>query len=463
MLALVLAGLAATQGSVAPPQIPAGEVVEKVQVLEDSTQSYAVYLPSSYARDRRWPILYLLDARGRALVPLERFREAAESLGFILASSHDSQSDRAYEPQIEVVRTLWRDTHRRFAIDDRRVYVAGFSGEARVACLMADAAPGSIAGVIACGGSFPYDRPPRKGLSFIFYGLAGTTDFNHDELVGLDGTLDALEIPHRIEIFDGGHAWPPAEYCAEALEWMELRAMVDGRRPRDDDFLDSLLAREIEKARTAEDEGRVHDAHRRYRAAARDFRDLRDVSGVEEKAAALGQSAELEKYLEARETRMRENAEYKKRAERIFAQMSPEGSRSLPRAISDLRVRSLKKQAESADDREERLSAQRKLESVFVQAAFYVPRTLFEREDYGRAIWSLSVAREIKPESPFVWYSLSRAYARAGRKKDALRSLKKAVELGVTDWQRIESDSDLETLKETEEFQHLLQELRNHQ
>jgi hypothetical protein len=44
-----------------------------------------------------------------------------------------------------------------------------------------------------------------------------------------------------------------------------------------------------------------------------------------------------------------------------------------------------------------------------------------------------------------------------------LRSLKKAVELGVTDWQRIESDSDLETLKETEEFQHLLQELRNHQ
>jgi dienelactone hydrolase len=460
MLALVLAGLAATQGSVAPPQIPAGEVVEKVQVLEDSTQSYAVYLPSSYARDRRWPILYLLDARGRALVPLERFREAAETLGFILASSHDSQSDQAYEPQIDVVRTLWRDTHRRFAIDDRRVYVAGFSGEARLACLMADAAPGSIAGVIACGAGFSPDSPPRKGMTFLFYGLVGATDFNHDELVGLDATLDELEIPHRIEIFDGGHAWPPTEYCAEALEWMELRAMADGLRPRDDSFIDTLLRREVEKARAASNEGRVHDAYRRYHAVAQDFRDLRDVSGVEAKVTALGQSEEFERYLDGREKRMRESAEYRKQAERIFAQMSHEGSRSLPRAISDLKIRSLKRQAESADDRDERLAAQRKLESVFVQAAFYVPRTLFEREDYGRAIWSLSVAREIKPESPFVWYGLSRAYARAGSKKDALRSLEKAVELGVTDWQRIESDPDLETLKETEEFQHLLQELR---
>jgi dienelactone hydrolase len=460
MLAFVLAGLAGMPASVAPLPIPPGQVVEKVHALEDSTQSYAVYLPSSYARDRKWPILYLLDARGRALVPLERFREAAETLGFILASSHDSQSDRAYEPQFEVVRTLWRDTHRRFAIDDRRVYVAGFSGEARLACLMADAAPGSIAGIIACGAGFSPDSPPRKGMTFLFYGLVGTTDFNHDELVGLDATLDELEILHRVEIFDGGHAWPPKEYCAEALEWMELRAMVDGRRPRDEGFIDTLLARQIEKARAAEDEGRVHDVYRRYRAAAQDFRDLRDVSGIEEKALALGQSRELEKHLEEREKRMRENAEYQKQAERIFAQMSHEGSRSLPRAINDLRIQSLRKQAESADDREDRLSAQRKLESVFVQAAFYVPQTLLEGEEYGRAIWSLSIAREIKPESPFVWYSLSRAYARAGRKKDALRSLEKSVELGVTDWQRIESDPDLDTLKETEEFQRLLQGLR---
>jgi tetratricopeptide (TPR) repeat protein len=460
MLTLVLAGLAGMQASVAPPQIPAGELVEKVRALEDPTQSYAVYLPSAYTRDRRWPILYLLDARGRALVPLERFREAAETFGFILASSHDSQSDQAYEPQIGVVRTLWRDTHQRFAIDDRRVYVAGFSGEARLACLMADAAPGSIAGVIACGAGFSPDSPPRKELSFVFYGLVGTTDFNHDELVRLDATLDELEITHHIEIFDGGHTWPPTEYCAEALEWMELRAMVDERRPRDEGFLDALLARQTKRARAAESEGRVHDAYRRYRAAARDFQDLRDVSEIEERVAALGQSGELKKYLEGREKRLRENAEYRKQAERIFAQMSHEGSRSLPRAISDLKIRSLKRQAESADDRDERLSAQRKLEAVFVQAAFYVPRALVERGDYGRAIWSLSVAREIKPESPFVWYELSRAYARAGRQKDALRSLEKAVELGVTSWQRIESEPDLEALKEKEEFQRLLQKLR---
>ena len=110
---------------------PLGGIIEKVEVAEDPSQSYALFLPSSYTRSRRWPILYLFDARGRALVPAEVFREAAERYGYILASSYNTSSDDAIEPDIKAIRTLWRDTHERFAIDARRVYMAGFSGSSR--------------------------------------------------------------------------------------------------------------------------------------------------------------------------------------------------------------------------------------------------------------------------------------------------------------------------------------------
>ena len=100
-----------------PREFPLGAIIERVEVQEDPSQSYALYLPPSYARERRWPILYLFDARGRAMVPVEVFRDAAERYGYILASSYNTASDDAVEPDIEAIRTLWRDTHERFPID----------------------------------------------------------------------------------------------------------------------------------------------------------------------------------------------------------------------------------------------------------------------------------------------------------------------------------------------------------
>ncbi len=64
-----------------------GKVVEVVEVLQDPTFTYALYLPSSYTTDEKWPVLYVLDPRGRALTALELFRQAAERNGFIVVSS----------------------------------------------------------------------------------------------------------------------------------------------------------------------------------------------------------------------------------------------------------------------------------------------------------------------------------------------------------------------------------------
>src|SRR6185295_8231282 len=131
--------------------LPRGAVVETLAAATDPTQTYALYLPSAYDATSPAPVLYVLDPRGRALLALERFREASEATGVILASSYRSRSDEPTDPNLPALRAMWADTHARLRIDDRRVYVGGFSGTARAACLMADLAPGTIAGVIAAG------------------------------------------------------------------------------------------------------------------------------------------------------------------------------------------------------------------------------------------------------------------------------------------------------------------------
>src|SRR2546426_2810895 len=165
---LSLCPLVLPQGA-EPTAWPRGEIVEGLAAAADPGQTYAVYVPSSHDPAQPAPILYLLDPRGRARLPIERFRAAAEATGVVLASSYRSRSDEPTDPNLPALRALWADTHARLAIDDRRVYVGGFSGTARAAWLMADLAPGRIAGVIAAGAGFPAGHPPRRDTPFLFF------------------------------------------------------------------------------------------------------------------------------------------------------------------------------------------------------------------------------------------------------------------------------------------------------
>jgi dienelactone hydrolase len=191
-------------------------VVPSVVCNTDPLQSYALYLPSRYESGRKWPILFCLDPRARGRVPVERFAEAAERRGVILAASNNSRNG-PIAPVQEAIRAMVNDAHSRFSIDDSRVYVAGFSGGARIA--LAWAGNGQIAGAIACGAAFSAGKLPDE-LPFRLYMAAGLDDFNHDEMWESSLALAKRGMPHRFVEFDGGHDWLPAGLASDALDFL---------------------------------------------------------------------------------------------------------------------------------------------------------------------------------------------------------------------------------------------------
>ena len=72
--------------------VPRGRVIEAVKCAADPSQSYALYLPSTYSPDRAWPVLmgFHPGARGRAIV--EKYRAAAEQYGYVVAGSNNSRN-----------------------------------------------------------------------------------------------------------------------------------------------------------------------------------------------------------------------------------------------------------------------------------------------------------------------------------------------------------------------------------
>src|SRR5512138_2650435 len=72
------------------PRFPPGQLVELASSEANPRQQYAVYVPSSYRAESEWPLLIVMDPRGRAMIPLSRLREASERLGYIAISSYNS-------------------------------------------------------------------------------------------------------------------------------------------------------------------------------------------------------------------------------------------------------------------------------------------------------------------------------------------------------------------------------------
>lgn len=82
---------------------------------------------------------------------------------------------------------------------------------------------------------------------------------------------------------------------------------------------------------------------------------------------------------------------------------------------------------------------------------------------HGRIADGLRMDRKLVrllPNNPTAHYNLACSLALVKRKADALRSLRQAVELGYNDFDWMQQDPDLETLKDHPDFRALLDQLK---
>lgn len=445
-----------------------GEIVDPVVCRADPSMSYALYLPSSYDPARRWPVLFLLDARSRGRMVAELFRPAAERYGWVLVSSNDSASDAGWEKMRAPAAAIVADALERLAVDRRRLHLGGFSGTARAAGAIAINAEGGIAGVFLTGGGLPENLRGVE-LPFAVYAAAGSEDFNFQEIDALDEPLTERGTAHRVEIFDGQHTWPPEKTATDALGWLELRAMVAGTREVDAGLAGELAAGWLAEAAERERKGDPIGASRLYRATARDLSALLEVMAAEAAeplrkplaeaeagAARLAAGEDLDRALAERRRAVSRETERRREVLAVLGPLTILDVLPPPdtRVKGERLIRQLQSEAEGED--EQALAARRVLGFAAAHAGFYLPRDLLGSGDYHRAAIALELAVLLRPENAVAWYNLACARARLGQEKKALDALEEAIAAGYRDAEHMASDPDLESLREEKRFQRLL-------
>jgi predicted esterase len=444
--------------------IPKGQIVESVAALSDSSQSYALYLPSNYTPDRKWPVLYAFDPLARGRTPVERFKEAAEKYGWIVLGSNNSRNG-PWSLAVNAWNAMLTDTHQRFAIDDERSYATGFSGGARAAVRIAIGCK-CLAGVMANGAGFPTDLAPSTGMHFVFFGAAGVDDFNFPELKSLEEPLTKAGISHRIQTFEGRHEWPPVSVATAAVMWMELHAIKAGKRPRDDGFISATWQQVLNEARTLEDSKKYYEAYQLYSDLAQSFKGLRDVAEIEAKVNQLADSREVKAAIREEQVQIRKQRELESRLNSLISgrdsggptnesEESFDSANLLPKILNDLR-----KQSKANDDSTQRRVARRVLDGLFVGLIEQGIGLLQTEKNYSESIKPLKLATEVNPDRPGVYFYLAWAYAANRDKKKSLQSLNTAVEKGFSDAAMITSNKAFDSLRNDPEYQKILARLK---
>lgn len=400
--------------------LPVGRLVERMPAAGDPSRSFALYVPSAYTPSRRWPLVVLLDPRGRGAGVLRRLVPVAERLGYVLAGSYDTASDVSGDPNTPAVNAILATLQPRLSLDTRRFYLFGMSGTARAAWALGYAAMPHVAGVAGFGAGTPPDMDLEAvhrqfGAPFVFYGGAGEGDFNHAELVELEERLRELDIPHTIAFYAGPHGWPGDDDELEAaLRWMHWMAMKRGLAAPDSAWLRAEYERRLAAADSLAAAGRSGPAWRAYRRLAADADDFLAYPEAERHAAALEGRPEVAAWRTRRLELAREHAAYKARISRWLEATRTGRLLRLDRALRELAVDSLRTLAEESDDRMQAAAAGRALADLFSLTSFYYPRFYAGRAEWGRARLTLEIADAIRPGSPAVRRQLAQVRTELG-------------------------------------------------
>jgi hypothetical protein len=408
--------------------LQAGKIMPAMEVAGTPGQSYALYLPSNYTASRRWPIIYSFDPAARGTAPLELMKAAAERYGYLLAASNNSRNGDS-KLETDSADAMWSGTHTMVAIDDRRVYFAGFSGGARLSAQLAQSCK-CVGGVFLSSAGFN-STPPSHDMGFWVFSTTGMNDFNYGELVELDAQLEHLGVRHYLRRFAGTHEWAPSEVWEELLGWAAVEEMREGRRERDKSLIEAELARSLERLKKREDAGETYFGAGEARATIAEFDGLADVSAIRTRMNALEKDPKTQAAAKREKSDIQRQQSLESEVFSLTSGAAESREEQSPIMIEGtMRILRLREGSLKEKNADTKRAMERALHGVFV-GLIEAGDGRMRLKDYRAARLYFTLAAEARPESAWPHLSLARSYAEAGSNRLAIGELNLALKKGM--------------------------------
>ncbi|MBN2134195.1 MAG: hypothetical protein JW737_00540 [Acidobacteria bacterium] len=438
-------------------------IIDKVVSLSDAKQSYALYLPPGYSKNKKYPILLAFDAGARGKLPVELFEEAARKYGYIVMGSHNSKNG-PWQPIMEAIKALWDDAHNRFSIDMDRVYLAGFSGGARVCSSIAATKQKSVKGVILGGAAFSETVKDDQVEHTFFIGTIGSDDFNYREIQALEKRLKPKKNSVALMYYDGYHSWPSKEDCTRAIEWFEVRAMAEKLKANDKQFIEYVFNKEKKIAEKYKFEGNSLWSVYTYEQMFEIFKDLMPMYEIMATVREIKDSSEYHKLFSKDEKMLERENRIIKMTGGIYGAIlhNPVNKLSYTKLVGGIEMNVLKKDATKEDDFIVSRSAIRTLVRL-QQDLDWCGQQLLDKKEYEKASLIFRLSSEtLEYASPWAklqtHYSLACTYAAMDDQEKSFEELESLKDIGFFNPVNLQNEF-FNKMRDSEQFKTLEQKI----
>lgn len=216
------ATLAAGQASLIAVPVRAAAAAEAKPV---PLMHYRLHLPGDYHQTgaQTYPVMFIAAPGGGA--EMGQMRDALVRDRWIVAMLVESRNgSQAWLPNFT---TAYDDLVRRVRVDPDMMFCTGLSGAAKVCSVYPGIRPGFQAVILQAAGPWTgrtFAEPGNDDL--LVYGTFGTLDGNFHHARRIRISLPE-SVRRLVEIWDGGHAWAPADVFDRALVWSVDAVVLD--------------------------------------------------------------------------------------------------------------------------------------------------------------------------------------------------------------------------------------------
>ncbi len=366
----------------------------------------------------------------------------------------------AFETNFEIADRWFKDVFSRFSVDPAKLYLAGFSGGARLASTIA-VISGQFKAVVACGAAFSGNsrHMPVSGEQFYYAGLVGNRDMNYQELIKAGKWLDQFELPNRIFIFEDDHRWPGSQYISKAFDWFYLQDIKNNLIPNDDYFLETYLSEQLGEAQNLLDQDQILDAVDQYELLVKELANHFTLDSIDNKVEELKKTKDYKKSLKLRDQVASEEAVWTtKLVSQAIEEMeigeNQDGFKWWQKELAKLDEKYLKSENKDYQNMGKRLQQMLFafiIENFDVSVADGKIKDTEYLEQFSIAIWG---------DNPFVRFRLAKGFADLREQEKALFHLRAAVDNGWDNKEWIVKTKAFEILNHRQEFQQILEQFQ---
>jgi hypothetical protein len=435
--------------------LPKGIIIDSVLCLGNSAGSYSLFIPENYNKSIEWPVLLIFDPGARGRFALEKFVPAAKKFGYILAGSNNVRNGN-FSRMLDGAGMMYDDVIKRFNIDKRRIFTAGFSGGSRLAVGFSMNNK-EISGVIGCGAGMPNSDfyGPAQMSHLIYFGIVGNKDMNYIEMTDLSRLLTDSGIISYFLVFNGGHEWPSPKKLEFAVGWLELQLMNKGVIAKRKDFINDFTVQMMLPAKQSEADSDFVSSEKYYSYAARDLHNSPLQSDLLSSLEKIEKSNSYKKSLKESDKNYRKELLKREDYQKAFAEIVSNQGR--PDSIYNWwknEIRSLNSKIHGKRSSDS-LMAYRLLNMITIASIEY-GNNLMSAKNYKSATGFFYVWTICDPDSKNSWYSLARAYSIDEQNDKAVIALERSVRNGFKSKDAIYKDPAFKLILNDKRFAKLM-------